>query len=105
MDSRDDLAPVVDQNQIAHLNERERHADRVDPEVIVMLRVARGDMAGDTVLVSVQGEHAQRGRQPFLAMPTLRFHRIERGWNEVDLAIRHVSLPRNAAARRWRSPL
>ena len=43
----DDVALVVDEDQVGDPDVREVHAERVDPEVVEPLRVAGGDVPGD----------------------------------------------------------
>lgn len=57
----DDLAVVVDEQQVADLDVLEGDAEGVDPEVVGELGVAGGDVAGDALLEAEAAEDAQRG--------------------------------------------
>src|SRR5690606_16728956 len=45
--------------------------ERIDPEAVVELGVACGDVPRDTVLEAEPPEQPERARQPFLAVPAL----------------------------------
>jgi hypothetical protein len=55
-------------------------AKRVDPEVIEPFRVARGDMARETLVVTITGEQAERARKTFLPVAAFRGERWGRGY-------------------------
>ena len=59
----DDLALVVDEEQVGHPDVAEVHAERVDPEVVEQLGVAGGDVAGDALVEPELAEQAERRRR------------------------------------------
>ena len=67
----DDIAGVVDQDQIARPDVPEAEAERVDPEVVGELRVADGDVAGDPFTETEPSEDAQRAGELGLAVGAL----------------------------------
>ena len=64
----DDVAAVVDADQVRGTHVRERHAERVDPERVRLDRVARGDVTRNAFLEAELREQPETGRQPLLAM-------------------------------------
>ena len=64
----DDLAVLIHQHQIAHANLPEMHAERIDPELVGILRIARRDVPRDAFVITVPREQSERGRQPLLTM-------------------------------------
>ena len=75
----DDVAVVVDQDQVADLDVAEAHAERVDPEVVGELGVAHRDVAGDALAEADAAEDAQRAGQLLLAVQALVLDVGERG--------------------------
>ncbi|GDY63408.1 hypothetical protein SAV14893_028010 [Streptomyces avermitilis] len=67
----DHLPRGVHHHKITHGHMLERHSERVDPEAVAVLGIARGDVAGDPVLESEPPEEPQGAGQPFLAMRAL----------------------------------
>ena len=67
----DDLAPVVHEDEVGHPDVAEVHAERVDPEVVEVLGVAGGDVAGDALVEPEAGEEPERGGQALLAVQAL----------------------------------
>ncbi|GAA2075239.1 hypothetical protein GCM10009801_29770 [Streptomyces albiaxialis] len=67
----EDLAVPVDEQEIAHGDMTERDPERIDPAAVRELRVPRGDMSRDALLVPLPGEDAERRREAFLAVPPL----------------------------------
>ena len=61
-------------------------AERVDPEVVEPLGVARGDVAGDALVEAELAEQAEGGGEALLAVPPLLVDGRERG-QRVGLAI------------------
>src|SRR5262245_59501171 len=64
----DDLAIMVDQDQIRDANLAEIHAEGIDPEMILFFGVARGDVPCDAFVEPEFGEEAEGGGQPLLPM-------------------------------------
>jgi len=64
----DDLAVVVHQDEVADPDVRERHRERVDPEVVGELGVARRDVAGDALLEAELGEQPEPRGEALLAV-------------------------------------
>ena len=58
----DDLALVVDQDQVGDPDVAEVHAERVDPEVVEVLGVAGRDVAGDALVEAEPAEQPERRR-------------------------------------------
>src|SRR5262245_5439956 len=82
----DDLALRVHQQQVADGDELERHPERVDPEAVGELRVARGDMARDALLEAEAPEEPQRRHQALLAVAPLGLNAlVRRRHGEVQL--------------------
>src|ERR1700690_879988 len=71
MFSVNDLALIIHQHQIRNANLAVMHAERIHPEMIGKLRIARGDVAGDALIKSKFREKPERSRQTFFAMPAL----------------------------------
>src|SRR5258706_393044 len=71
-------ALVIDQDQVRDLDLAEVHSERVDPEPVMMLGIARGDVAGDTLGEPESPEDTKRGGkfllpvQPFLLDGAIR---------------------------------
>src|SRR5207248_409079 len=62
-----------DQHQIGCPDVSEMHAERIDPEMLGMLRIAGGDVPGNTLIESEPREEPESGCHPLLAMqPFLR---------------------------------
>src|SRR5262245_13440996 len=73
----DDLAFMVDQDQVGDPNLAEIHAERVDPEMVMFFRVARRDVPRDAFVEPEFGEEAQGGGQPLFPMQPLFLDRFE----------------------------
>src|SRR5262245_47628757 len=73
----DDRALVIDQNQIRDANPAEAHAERVDPEMIRPLRVARRDVSGRPFIEPVDREETKGRRQSLFAMQSFLFDAAE----------------------------
>ena len=67
----DHAARRVDADQVRHPDLAEVHAERIDPEGIGELRVARGDVAGNSLAEAEGGEDPEPAGQPLLAVPAL----------------------------------
>ena len=67
----DDLALLVDADEIGGSDVAEAHAERVHPEVVEVLGVTRGDVAGDPLLEAELAEEPEPGREALLAVQTL----------------------------------
>src|SRR4051794_29238829 len=73
----DELAAIVDQQQILYTDLLEAHPERIDPEVIEPLGVARGDVSRDSFIEPELAEQAERGSETLLAVPALVVNRRE----------------------------
>ena len=71
---------------------RERHAERVHPEVVVPLRVTSGDVTGHALVVPEAREQPEARGQPLLAVQALFLHRRELGQVEPDIAEQPLEL-------------
>ena len=94
--AEDDVAVVVDEDQVAHLGVAEADRERVDPEVLGELGVANGDVPGDALAETDAAEYAQRAGQLLLAVQAFVFDRVR---TSVDPRVRPAS--GSAAPRRW----
>src|SRR5437764_7582413 len=72
-----DLALVVHQDEVAHPDVAEVHAEGVDPEVVGTLRIPRRDVAGDPLVEAEPREETERGRQTLLAVQPVVLDRVE----------------------------
>jgi hypothetical protein len=82
----DDLALRVDEQEVADPDALEVHPERIDPEVVEVLRVTGGDVAGGALVEAEVAEHAECGREPLFAVPALVVDVVEGGelhWNSV----------------------
>src|ERR1700685_2853 len=69
----DHRALVINQDQVGDLDLAEAHAERVHPEPVSVLRVARGDVAGHAFGETEPAEDPERRGELLLAMqPLLR---------------------------------
>ena len=91
--SLDDLAVCVDEQQVGHFDLAEADAERVHPEVVVVLRVAGGDVARHPLVEPELGEETEPGGQPLLAVQALLVDRGEIG-QRGELAGEHGDLQR-----------
>ena len=64
-------AVVVDADQVRRADLLEAHAERVDPEAVGVLRVARGDVARDPLVEAEAAEQPERRRQALLEVLSL----------------------------------
>ena len=67
----DDLALVVDTDEIAHRHVLEVLAERVDPEVVEVLGIADRHVAGDALGEPEPAENAQSAGESLLAVEAL----------------------------------
>ena len=74
----DDVAVVVDEDQVADPHVAEAAAERVDPEVVGELGVADRDVAGDALAEPEAAEDAQRAGELLLAVQALLLDGLER---------------------------
>jgi hypothetical protein len=63
-----DFAMLIYQHEIRDANSSEVNAEGIDPEMIGVFGIASGDVAGDTFVVPVAGEEAERGGEALFAM-------------------------------------
>ena len=84
----DDLALVVDEEEVGHPDVPEVHGEGVDPEVVGELGVAGGDVSGHAFVEAEPGEQTEGGGQALLAMQALVLDRVE-GRREGELHLRH----------------
>ncbi len=71
----DDRAVVPHQQQVADADVTEVHAERIDPEVVGQLGIARGDVARDALVEPEAAEQTERRRQVLFAVQALLFDR------------------------------
>src|SRR5215467_11424951 len=76
----DHFALAVDQDQVRNADLTEIHSEGVDPEMVVLFGVARGNVPGDAFVEPELGEEAEGGGQPLLAVQSLFLDRIESRW-------------------------
>ena len=65
------LAGMIHENQVGDTNSTEVQAERVHPETIGPLGIARGDVAGDAFVEAELGKEAKGSGEAFLAMTAL----------------------------------
>ncbi len=65
------FAAGVHEQQVRDLDAREMHAERIDPEMVGQLGIARGDVPGQAQRETVPREQAERAGQALLAMAAL----------------------------------
>lgn len=70
---------MVDEDEIALVHHAESAAERVDPEAVGLDRVAKGDVPGDALVVTVFPEDAERGCEAAFEVFTL-FIFVGEGW-------------------------
>ena len=70
----DHLALVIDQQEVLDADLPEAHAERVHPEVVGELGVARGDVAGRALAEAEPAEQAEGGGEPLLAVAAFLRH-------------------------------
>lgn len=80
--SIDDLAGVVDQNQVGLIDERESDSEGVDPEAIWVDGVAKSDVAGYTLIETIFAEDAESGRETSFEIIALLVFIVELGRSE-----------------------
>ena len=80
----DDVALVVDEDQVADAHVAEAHAERVDPEAVGELGVAHGDVPGDALAEAEPAEDAQRAGELLLALEALVLDRREGRRQQVE---------------------
>ena len=66
-----DLAVMVDKDEVADPDLAEMHAEGVHPEVVAVLGVPGGYVAGDSLVEAEMPEEAEPGCQPLLVIPAL----------------------------------
>src|SRR5215471_13154686 len=72
-----DFAARVHQDQIGSADMPEMHAERIDPEVIRPLRIARRNVTGHALVETELGKKTKAGGQTFFAMPAFLPYRCE----------------------------
>ena len=70
---------VADQVEIRHLDLREGHSSRIDPEMVGQLRVPHGDVAGGAVIETQLAEHPESTGETLLAVQALLLDVVEHG--------------------------
>ena len=80
----DDLAVVVDENQVRDADVAEVHPEGVDPEVVEQFGVARRDVPGDAFGEAELAEDAQRAGESLLAVLAFGLDRVEGRRNVED---------------------
>src|SRR5438874_4397364 len=73
----DDVALVVDEQQVGDADVAEARAEGVHPEVVEALRVARRDVAGHALVEAETPEQPERGSEALLAVEALLLDRRE----------------------------
>ncbi|MNN14598.1 hypothetical protein D3C81_1276720 [compost metagenome] len=73
------VAVVIAADQVGHRHLAEMDAERVDPEGVLELGVARGDMTGHAFIEPEFREQPERRRQPLLAVQPLLRRGVELG--------------------------
>ena len=73
----DDLALVVDADEVGRADVAEAHAEGVHPEVVQVLGVTGGDVAGDALFEAELAEEPEPGREALLAVQALFFDALE----------------------------
>ena len=73
----DDLAVVVDADQVGDADVLEAHPERVDPELVEVLGVAGRDVPGDALVEPELPEERNAGGQALLAVQALLLDRLE----------------------------
>ncbi len=58
------FAAAVCEQQVGHLEAREMHAERIDPDVVGQFGIARGDVIRETVREAVLREDPERAGEP-----------------------------------------
>src|ERR1700730_16496023 len=81
----DDLAAMVDQDQIRRADLPEMHPEGVHPEMVQPFRVAGGDVPGHSFIKCETRKQAKCGGKHALAMQTLlgssgKFRRLRNVW-------------------------
>ena len=105
----DDLALCVHQHHVLDPDLLEVHAQRVDPEVVVPLRVVCGDVPGRAFVEAEMPEQPEGCGEALLAVPPLVIDAVELR-NDVGSAVGHhhvIVLLCNAQSNRigrWTSP-
>ena len=85
----DNLAGVIDKDQVGDANAAEINRQRIHPEMISQDRVAYRDVSANAVIEAVMRKDPVGGGEALLAMQALVRHIIEfwwRGQRRVDLA-------------------
>ena len=75
----DDLAVVVDEDQVLDADLFEVHPERVHPEMVEQLGVSGGDVTRHPFVESKMPEQAKGGGEALLAVPSLVLDVVERG--------------------------
>ena len=84
----DDLAPVVDADEIGGSDVTEAHPEGVDPEVVEVLGIACGDVAGDPFFEAELAEDPEPRREPLLAVQPFLLDGFE--VRQVPAVVEHV---------------
>src|SRR5581483_4163611 len=85
------------EDEVPHPDLPEAHAERVDPEVVEALRVARGDVAGDAFVEAEPAEQTERGGEAPLAVAALVLDGVEGREPQRDSIRGHDGILRNDA--------
>ena len=73
----DDFALRVHQDQVGHPDVPEMHAERIHPEMVRPLRVARRDVPRHTLVKTEFRKQPERSGEPLLAVAAFLFNRGE----------------------------
>jgi len=93
----DDVAAVVDEDEVAGAHLAEALAERVHPEVLGEFGVTHRDVAGDPLAESELAEDAERPGQLRLAVGAFLLDGVERSGQVQAHGLRHQRLAVDAA--------
>jgi len=79
------LAGMIHENQVGDTNSTEVQAERVHPETVGPLGIARSDVAGDAFVEAELGEEAKGSGEALLAMTALFGGRGKNRWTRNAL--------------------
>src|SRR5882757_7191692 len=75
-----DLAAVIDADQVGDLDQAKVHPERIDPERVDEFRIARGDVTDHPLVKAEFREQPEACRKALLAMQALLADRLEYRW-------------------------
>ncbi len=95
----DDIATVIHKDKIGNANLAEVHAKGIHPEMIELLGIARGDVAGNSFIKAEAREEAKSGGKALFAMAALFGGSREDG--RARNAIHESAAGRRSGGRGW----